>query len=84
MIQIVVLANHANGKDTHIRNIKIYAPKECVSAFLILVMMISSMMQGQTTKKRPVGGRLAAVHAPALYNASDAAVTTQEKRLSQL
>jgi hypothetical protein len=26
LVQIVVLANHQNGKDTHLRGVKIFAP----------------------------------------------------------
>lgn len=30
MLQIAVLSNHLNGRDTHVRQIKIYGPRLCV------------------------------------------------------
>lgn len=30
MLQIGVLSNHLNGRDTHIRQIKVYGPRPCV------------------------------------------------------
>ncbi|XP_049360552.1 anaphase-promoting complex subunit 10 isoform X1 [Solanum verrucosum] len=30
MLQIAVLSNHLNGRDTHIRQIKVYGPRPCV------------------------------------------------------
>lgn len=30
LLQVAVLSNHMNGKDTHIRGIKVFAPKESV------------------------------------------------------
>ena len=29
MLQICILANHQNGRDTHIRQIDVYGPREC-------------------------------------------------------
>jgi len=34
LVQIVIVSNHLNGKDTHIRHLKIYAPREPVSNVL--------------------------------------------------
>ncbi|VYS52732.1 unnamed protein product [Arabidopsis thaliana] len=31
MLQIAILSNHLNGRDTHIRQIKVYGPRPCVS-----------------------------------------------------
>jgi hypothetical protein len=31
-LQIAILSNHLNGKDTHVHNIKIWSPKEWVAA----------------------------------------------------
>lgn len=30
MLQIAVLTNHLNGRDTHVRQIKVYGPRPCV------------------------------------------------------
>lgn len=30
MLQISVLSNHLNGRDTHVRQIKLYGPRPCV------------------------------------------------------
>ncbi|KAJ6929935.1 hypothetical protein NC652_013718 [Populus alba x Populus x berolinensis] len=30
MLQIAVLSNHLNGRDTHVRQIKVYGPRPCV------------------------------------------------------
>ena len=30
MLQIAVIANHQNGRDTHVRQVKIYGPRQCV------------------------------------------------------
>lgn len=30
LVQIVVLANHQNGKDTHLRGVKIFAPGDSI------------------------------------------------------
>ena len=30
MLQIAVLSNHLNGRDTHVRQIKVYGPRLCV------------------------------------------------------
>jgi len=34
LIQLAILANHLNGKDTHVRHIRIFAPKQAESAQL--------------------------------------------------
>lgn len=34
MLQIAILANHQNGRDTHVRQIKIHSPIETTSIFL--------------------------------------------------
>ena len=34
MIQIAILANHQNGRDTHVRQIKVHSPIETTSIFL--------------------------------------------------
>ena len=34
MLQISILANHQNGRDTHVRQIKIHSPIETTSIFL--------------------------------------------------
>lgn len=31
MLQIAVLSNHLNGRDTHVRQIKVYGPRPFVS-----------------------------------------------------
>jgi anaphase-promoting complex subunit 10 len=33
MLQIAVLSNHLNGRDTHVRQIKVYGPQLCVFYF---------------------------------------------------
>ncbi|MED6111567.1 Anaphase-promoting complex subunit 10 [Stylosanthes scabra] len=33
MLQIAVLSNHLNGRDTHVRQIKVYGPRPCVSLY---------------------------------------------------
>ena len=33
MLQIAVLSNHLNGRDTHVRQIKVYGPRPCVSFY---------------------------------------------------
>ena len=33
MLQIAVLSNHLNGRDTHVRQIKVYGPRLCVFYF---------------------------------------------------
>jgi hypothetical protein len=35
VIQLAVMASHQNGRDTHIRQIKIYAPRENVSPMVL-------------------------------------------------
>ena len=32
LVQLVVLTNHQNGRDTHVRQIKLYGPRKCVRA----------------------------------------------------
>ncbi len=32
LVQVAVLTNHQNGRDTHVRQIKIYGPRKCVAA----------------------------------------------------
>lgn len=39
MLQIAVLANHLNGRDTHVRQIKIYGPRPWVKVLLCLPYM---------------------------------------------
>lgn len=34
MLQIAVLSNHLNGRDTHVRQIKVYGPRLCVFSLL--------------------------------------------------
>lgn len=36
VLQIVVLANHVNGKDTHVRGLHVLGPMECVYSYAIL------------------------------------------------
>ncbi|KVH92361.1 Anaphase-promoting complex, subunit 10/DOC domain-containing protein [Cynara cardunculus var. scolymus] len=35
MLQIAILSNHLNGRDTHVRQIKVYGPRPCVTILLI-------------------------------------------------
>ncbi|KAI8542479.1 hypothetical protein RHMOL_Rhmol08G0140900 [Rhododendron molle] len=35
MLQIAVLSNHLNGRDTHVRQIKVYGPRLCVKILLL-------------------------------------------------
>ena len=30
VLQVIILANHMNGTDTHVRGLKILGPEECV------------------------------------------------------
>jgi hypothetical protein len=32
LVQVAVLTNHQNGRDTHVRQIKIYGPRKCVAS----------------------------------------------------
>jgi anaphase-promoting complex subunit 10 len=34
-VQVVVMANHHDGKDTHVRQIKVFSPSRFVSKLLI-------------------------------------------------
>lgn len=31
IVQVIIVANHMNGKDTHVRGLHVYGPIECVS-----------------------------------------------------
>ncbi len=31
VLQVIIIANHMNGKDTHVRGLKVLGPIECVS-----------------------------------------------------
>ncbi len=35
VIQILIMNNHMNGKDTHVRGVKVLGPLECVSCQFI-------------------------------------------------
>ena len=37
VLQVIVLTNHMNGKDTHIRGLRILGPEELVDASFLLV-----------------------------------------------
>lgn len=36
MLQIAVLSNHLNGRDTHVRQIKVYGPRPYVSLYFLI------------------------------------------------
>lgn len=31
LVQLVVLSNHQNGRDTHVRQVKVFGPRKCVT-----------------------------------------------------
>ena len=32
LVQLVVLTNHQNGRDTHVRQVKVFGPRKCAPA----------------------------------------------------
>ena len=47
MLQIAVLSNHLNGRDTHVRQIKVYGPRQCVFYFNPLHYLLFIILQLQ-------------------------------------
>jgi hypothetical protein len=33
LVQIAIISNHLNGKDTHVRGVRVFAPRESVQVF---------------------------------------------------
>lgn len=35
VLQIIVVANHMSGKDTHVRGLRVLGPLECISSLVL-------------------------------------------------
>ena len=53
VLELLVAANHQNGKDTHVRGLVVYGPKECVSLLWVLQWLTSYICKTTVHGRRP-------------------------------
>jgi hypothetical protein len=50
LVQLAVLTNHQNGRDTHVRQVRIYGPRKCVRLGCALLCAESSVLKRRTRR----------------------------------
>ena len=53
VVQVIIAANHMNGKDTHVRGLKILGPTECVPTLIYAPFALRTLILRSRRKLQP-------------------------------